>query len=330
MGKSQQGLSSSNPASLPALPEPLPLSKNKHYLNCLRKAFYHVASLGFVEIPDYDLIGVCLKGFLRDINPEDSVPSIDWKSSTTKRRRAVSNNTSALDTGGVAWNLLDEEDADPLDDPNDNTLVEAENDRLVALEAAAVLDDASRSAKGDGNNAPGSSALDTAALTGEASDLARLPLQIQFPLSQAEYNARHSDRVPLHLALRDWMSLAVPLAHGAWDTASWERGNHRTDDDGYRNEVYMSMLQKCLDAADPFNRFSDRKCYYYPSERGEARRKRRRVGTSAVPQLVPDNSDVGNESPLVVVSRVFFSLRLALDLQRGKNFAPPPKLSFGY
>mmetsp|Transcript_22868 Transcript_22868/g.41215 ORF Transcript_22868/g.41215 Transcript_22868/m.41215 type:complete len:268 (-) Transcript_22868:60-863(-) len=267
---------------------------------------------------------------------------MDWKErhSTSKRRRAISSNTSCtLDTGGVAWNLLDEDDVDPLDD---STLVEAESDRRAALEAAAaVLEDTSRSAKGlDGSNTPGgsSSALDNGTFTGEASDLARLPLQIQFYLSQAEYNARHSDKIPLHLALRDWMSLAVPLAHGAWDTASWERGNHRTDDDGYRNEVYMSMLQKCLDAAEPFNRFSDRECYYYPTlgreEEGvEAKqRKRRRVGTTnaVVPQLVSENLDGGNESPLVVVSRVFFSLRLALDMQRGKNFAPPPKLSFGY
>lgn len=320
---------SPDPASSPALPEPLALSKNEHYLSCLRKAFRHVASLGFVEMPDYNLIGQCLRGFLRD-KPQVRAPSIDWKErpSTSKRRRAISNNTSTLDTGGVVWNLLDDGDADPLDD---NTLVEAENDRRAALEAsAAVLDDTSRSAKGDGNNTPGSSALDNVAFTGEASDLARLPLQIQFFLCQAEYNARHPDKVPMHLALKDWMSLAVPLAHGAWDTASWERGNHRTDDDGYRNEVYMSMLQKCLDAADPFNRFSDKECFYYPLREGESKRKRRRVSTSAVPQLVSENSDISNESPLVVVSRVFFSLRLALDMQRGKNFAPPPKLSFGY
>ncbi|KAL7535927.1 hypothetical protein ACHAXR_010875 [Thalassiosira sp. AJA248-18] len=337
--KSQQQGSSSDPDTLPSLPEPLAISKNDHCVNCLRKAFRHLATLGFVEMPDYDLIGQCLRGFLHDINPKHSVPSIDWKDrpSSSKRRRSTTTiNTSTLDTGGVAWNLLDEEDVDPLDD---HTLVEAENDRRAALEAAAaVLDDASRSAKGgDGNtNTPAASALDPgASFTGEAADITRLPLQVQFSLSQAEYNARHARKDPLHLALRDWMALAVPLAHGMWDTPSWERGNHRTDDDGYRNEVYMSMLQKCLDAADPFNRFSDRECYYYPLVEGETKRKRRRVGTSAVPQLVSDNSvdganDSVSESPLVVVSRVFFSLRLALDMQRGKNFAPPPKLSFGF
>lgn len=138
------------------------------------------------------------------------------------------------------------------------------------------------------------------------------------------------------MALRDWMALAVPLAHGTWDTATWERGNHRTDDDGYRNEVYMSMLRKCLDAADPFNRFSDRDCYYHPLAEGETKAKRRRVTTSVVPQLVSDDSaggaddDAVMESPLVVVSRVFFSLRLRLSSEQGKNFAPPPKLSFGF
>ena len=310
------------------LPEPLALSKNEHYIDCLRKAFRHVASLGFVDMPDYDLIGECLHGFLKDINPEHSVPSIDWKdrpTASSKRRRSMTSNTpTSLDTGGVAWNLLDEA-ADPLDD---STLLEADVDRRAALEAAAAaMDDASRSAKGD---TPAASALDPgASFTGEAADLARLPLQMQFALAQVEYNARNAKEVPPHLALRDWMALAVPLAHGKWDTTSWERGNHRTDDDGYRNEVYMSILQKCLDAAGPFNRFSDRECYYLPLAEGETKPKRRRVGTKSIPQLVSESGGAVKESPLVVVSRVFFSLRLALDQQRGKNFAPPPKLSFG-
>ena len=331
-----QALSDFDPESLPALPEPLDLSKNDHYVSSLRKAFRHVASLGFVEMPDYDLIGNCLREFLTTNDPNDSVvPSINWKSS--KRRRSIATNSSSLDTGDVTWNLLDER-GDPLDD---GMLVEAEIDRRAALEAAAAaFEDTSRSAKGgDGiNGTPGASVLDPgASLTGEAADLARLPLQMQFYLAQIEYNARHPEIIPLHLALRDWMALAIPLAHGKWDTASWERGNHRTDDDGYRNEVYMSLLRKCLDAAEPFKFFSDRECYYHPLPKDESIRKRRRVGTSAVPQLVSDDSlsDANNgggvtESPLVVVSRVFFALRLALDLQQAKNFAPPPKLTFGY
>jgi serine/threonine protein kinase len=328
--------------SLPALPEPLALSKNPHYVDCLRRAFRHVASLGFVELPDYDLVDECLRGFLRDVDPDDLVPSIDWRdrpASSRRLRRAVSAAPPAppaLDGGGVAWHPLDE-DADPLDD---GTLVEAEIDRRAALEAAAALvEDTSRSAKfdGGGGGASAASVLDPgASLAGEAADLARLPLQLQFRLSQVEYNARHSDTIPPHVALRDWMALAVPLAHGTWDTATWERGNHRTDDDGYRNEVYMSMLRKCLDAADPFNRFSDRDCYYHPLAEGETKAKRRRVTTSVVPQLVSDDSaggaddDAVMESPLVVVSRVFFSLRLRLSSEQGKNFAPPPKLSFGF
>lgn len=301
--KSQKGGSTEETDSQPALLEPLALSKNEHYITCLRKAFRHVASLGFVETPNYDLIGQCLRGFLKDIKPEHSVPSIDWKerqsSSSKRRRESITNKPTALDTGGVAWNLIDEE-ADPLDD---NTLVEAEVDRQAALEATTDTDDTPRSV--------------------EQLDLARLPLQMQFAIAQVEYNARNPDTVPRHVALKDWMTLAVPLSHGAWDTTSWERGNHRTDDDGYRNEVYMSILQKCLDAADPFNRFSDRECFYHPLAEGETKPKRRRVGISI------DAYDSVSESPLVVVSRVFFSMRLALDMQKGKNFAPPPKLSFG-
>ena len=330
--KTQQQGGATDIDSLPPLPEPLAISKDEHCLSCLRKAFRHLATLGFVEMPDYHLIGECFQGFLQYKDKKEAVSSIDWKARpSSKRRRPTLSSNATLDTGGVAWSLLDEKDIDPLDE---NTLVEAEGDRRAALEAAAAaLEDTSQLAKG-AEDSPAAAALDPgASLTGEAADLARLPLQIQFSLAQAEYNARHADKIPLYLALRDWMTLAVALAHGTWDTASWERGNHRTDDDGYRNDLYMSMLQKCLDAADPFNRFCDRECFYYPLAEGELKRKRRKVGT-AVPQLVSDNSsgdasDAHSESPLVVVSRVFFSLRLALDMQRGKNFAPPPKLSFG-
>jgi hypothetical protein len=334
-----QGSSEADVDSFPSLPEPLALSKNSHYVGCLRRAFRHVASLGFVELPDYDLIYECLRGFLRDVDPADdrAVPPIDWKDrpASKRARRTVSNAAPpALDSGGVTWHPLDD-DVDPLDD---GTLAEAETDRRVALDSAAALEESTRSTKLDGiGGASAASSLDPgASLAGEAADLARLPLQLQFRLSQVEYNARHPNTIQPHVALRDWMALAVPLAHGTWDTATWERGNHRTDNDGYRNEVYMSMLHKCLDAADPFDRFSDRECYYHPLAEGETKAKRRRVCTSAVPQLVSENAegDVNDgdvaESLLVVVSRVFFSLRLALDMERGKNFAPPPKLSFGF
>ncbi|KAL7526792.1 hypothetical protein ACHAWF_001914, partial [Thalassiosira exigua] len=168
--KAQQG-STSDPDSLP---KPIALSENAHYVDCLRKAFRHVASLGFVEMPDYDLIGRCLRSFLGEIAPEMSVPSIDWKERPSKRRKSASTRTPSLDTGGVAWSLLDQDDVDPLDD---NTLTEAESDRRAALEAAAaVLEDTSRSAKNDStNNAPVSSALDSGTFTGETADLARLP-----------------------------------------------------------------------------------------------------------------------------------------------------------
>lgn len=342
--KEAKGASATESEPQAPLTEPLSLAKNEHFVSCLRRAFKHVATLGFVEMPDYDLIEQCLRGFLQSSDSaetKDDVPSIDWKDRrTTKRRRSTNApKIAAIDTGGVSWDLLDADDADPLDD---TTLMEAENDRRAALEAAAAaFEDAARANGGGGTGSSAGNAsvpntvpnLDPgSSLSGEAADLARLPLQMQFCLSQVEYNAQHPDTIPLHLALRDWMSLAVPLAHGTWDAASWERGNHRTDDDGYRNEVYMSMLQKCLDAAEPFNGFADKDCFYYPSSDG-ANRKRRRVGTSAVPQLVAENdneSGGGSESPLLVVSRVFFLLRLALDMEKGKNFAPPPQLSFGF
>ncbi|KAL7462704.1 hypothetical protein ACHAXS_003079 [Conticribra weissflogii] len=342
---------------LPTVPEPLEMAKNEHYVQCLRRAFRHVASLGFVEMPDYKLIEECIRGFCKDpptANDQHHVPPIDWKDRrTNKRRRILTSQSSRTinETLDVAWNPMDEVDVDPLDE---STLNEAEHDRRAALEvAAAVLDEEARGIGGVPASSAGISSANNHAgvpasldpgvsLSGEAADLARIPLQMQFHLSQVEYNALHHETIPMHLALRDWMALAIPLAHGKWDAANWERGNHRTQDDGYRNEVYMSMLQKCLDAAEPFNGFTDVRCYYYPSGEelghhnatGQVAHKRRRVNISSpniseIP-ITTGESVVETESPLVVVSRVFFLLRLALDLERGKNFAPPPKLSFGF
>mmetsp|Transcript_17487 Transcript_17487/g.33374 ORF Transcript_17487/g.33374 Transcript_17487/m.33374 type:complete len:852 (-) Transcript_17487:68-2623(-) len=343
---------------LPSVPEPSEMAKNEHYVQCLRRAFRHVASLGFVEMPDYKLIEECIRGFCKDppiANDQHHVPPIDWKDHrSNKRRRTLNSQPSRTinESRDVVWNPIDEDAVDPLDE---NTLNEADFDRWAALEAAAAaLDEEARGAGGapassagisSANNPSGvSSSLDPGvSLSGEAADLARLPLQMQFHLSQVEYNALHHDTIPMHLALRDWMALAIPLAHEKWDAANWERGNHRTQDDGYRNEVYMSMLQKCLDAAEPFNGFADMRCYYYPSTQelgqnnaiGESALKRRKVNTSFPRDVseVPSTAaecEVLTESPLVIVSRVFFLLRLALDLERGKNFAPPPKLSFGF
>lgn len=332
-----------DPASLPPLPEPLALSRNDDCIDCLRSAFRHVKGLGFVEMPDYKLIEVCLRQFAREAKTtiREIVRPINWNvtpaGGSGKRRKVSASSSSVLETGGVAWDLLDEA-ADVLDD---GVLIEAENDRRSALEAAASQDEVGRSGGNKDSGGPQAApAVDPgASLTGEAADLARLPLTMQFALCQAEYNASRPKSVPVHLALRDWMKLALPLAHGTWNAAAWERGNHRTDDDGYRQEVYMMMLQRCLSAAEPFDNFSDRRCFYQPeeeTEEGEIRKpKRRRVGTQTSSSGETNGGGgegrrdaVVCESSLVVLSRVFFSLRLALDIQGAKSFAPPPALSF--
>ena len=326
-----------DPGLLPPLPEPLALSRNDDCIECLRRAFRHVKSLSYVEMPDYGLIEGLLRQFAREAKTtiREIVRPINWNVTPTgggKRRKVSASSSSVLETGGVAWDLLDE----AADDLDEGVLIEAENDRRSALEAAASLDEAGRSG---GNKDPGlqaAAAVDPgASLTGEAADLARLPLQMQFNLCQAEYNASRPKSVPVHLALRDWMKLALPLAHGTWNAAAWERGNHRTEDDGYRQEVYMMMLQRCLRAAEPFDNFSDRRCFYQPeeeTEEGEIRApKRRRVGTLTTSSGKTNGGGrdaVEGDSPLVVLSRVFFSLRLELDMQGAKSFAPPPALSF--
>jgi len=94
-------------------------------------------------------------------------------------------------------------------------------------------------------------------------DLLRLPLHLQFKLSQVEFNASQSNTIPIHLALRDWMALASTLVYDEWNSAKYERGGHRTNNDGYRRELYMRIMCKCIDAAIPFENFSSRNCFYY-------------------------------------------------------------------
>ena len=51
---------------LPAVAPPLPLASDERKVELLRKAFKHVASLGFYDTPDYHLLDSCLRGFLDD------------------------------------------------------------------------------------------------------------------------------------------------------------------------------------------------------------------------------------------------------------------------
>jgi hypothetical protein len=127
-----------------------------------------------------------------------------------------------------------------------------------------------------------------------------LPLALKFRLAQMEYNILHPNSIPFHLALRDYLKVALPISYGEWDSKKLEKGGHRSNDDGYRRERYLMIIEKCLKCADRFNRFRviDYIYHEYSSE-----------------------SEQKNENGSTTTQ--------ALSKQTKKSRAPPPLLSFG-
>jgi tau tubulin kinase len=75
-------IQSSESRSTISLPEPHPMSKDKHKVNLLRKAFRHLSELQFYDTPDYKLIQECIWGFLElnDVCKEPSIEEMRWES----------------------------------------------------------------------------------------------------------------------------------------------------------------------------------------------------------------------------------------------------------
>ena len=292
---------------LPKLASPLAMMNDVNKCNALREAFHHLAKLGFADKPDYALIEKCLAQFLIDETHgkgEYVPPTLHWKQPLPKGVNKKETKKTPLVRPSLSF--MDESDIDPLDE---STLHEAE--ALKEKEMAK-----------EGNSSNASSKVD---------DLSRLPLQLQFQLAQVEYNAANPNTIPYHLAFRDWVELATSLVYDTWDSEKYERGNHRSNDDGYRRELYIRVVYTCLEAAKPFQNFNSRDCFYYDAEDDEeessAHRTRRRIN-------VEGNSTArgggASKSVLLEFSKVICALRASLAIERERTFAPPPALSFGY
>jgi hypothetical protein len=124
------------------------------------------------------------------------------------------------------------------------------------------------------------------------------------------------------------MNLATSLVYDTWDSARYEKGNHRSNDDGYRRELYLQLLYQCLEAAKPFDNFNSKDCYYHNTEDDEDlfERKRRKIVMDGIQESQGDGSA---KSTLLAFSKVMCALRASLENERERIFAPPPSLSFG-
>ena len=283
------------------LPEPLPLSKDEKKVALLRKAFQHLAGVSFSDRPNYELIRECLEGFLEgdklETESETSVAPIDWKvlSEHTSIKRVAK---PLMGKGVPDWNF------EGTDDPVDSFL----------------FDEAEAESTGEPEFK----------LNGNEADLARLPLELRYRIAQMEYNALNYLTIPPHLALRDWMKAALSIVHGEWDSKTFERGGHRTSDDGYRREFYLKLIGNCLKCAEVFQNFRSKDCMYLKAsptneENGEIHaRKRLKITTSIVS---PSLGSVGSD--LLAISHVSYRLRAIKDREEKKPRAPPPRLSVG-
>jgi len=315
----------------PNLPQPLALSRDEHKVELLTRVFDHLKALKYYDIPDYDLVQRSLEGFLEkeraDGNPTTNtgtnIPLIDWNLLSEYFKDNESKTRIAESDSVPTWGFLDHDECkDPLD-PS------------MFSEAEASVANGSNAEEENG-----------APLYGEAADLARLPLELRFRITQMEYNTTHNTTIEPHLAVCDWLHVCFPLLYGPWNSKKYEKGGHRSNDDGYRREFFLKLLNKCLDCANKFGSFRSMKVMYdnnggdtngdktngaEGNERPTKRRRRRRVQINNMhtPSTNSENSSDEGLPDLLAISKVLFELRIAKQAEEKLHRAPPPRLSFG-
>lgn len=293
---------------LPPVTPALNMSRDERKVAALREAFEHLATLKFFDAPDYDLIENSLSIFSKSSDDkfmDKFVPSLRWKQPRYRERKSKDDKVLDTPPSKPVIYFDQEEYNDPLDD---DMLSDSEKLRQDSISQQ--------------ENTTNENGFSASRFPLEVQDLHRLPLTLQYRLAQVEFNAIYSESIPIHLAFRDWMSLATSLVYDTWDTAKYERGNHRINDDNYQRELYMRLLQLCLDTAKPFGNFSSRNIIYCEKQANDnGSRKKRKI-------VVNQHSYSEDTSPLMALSKVSFALRAILDNEKKRPFAPPPQLTF--
>lgn len=282
--KREAAAAKDNGSELPELAEPLALSKDEKKVKLLTEAFQHVASLKYWDEPDYDLIQRCLHGFLED-PVEGDVDDILWD--TLDESSASKGHTMKWKEGVPTWQLQDDPDI-------------IEEDVWVEAEA---------------EKAKVPSSDQNSMLYGSTVEFSRLPVEWQYRIAQMEYTAKNYTTVDHHVALRDFMQVALPLVYGTWDSNAYERPLNVKNREMYLREVYFKLINKCLAFARKFNNFEDRSCFY-DAEDTPGSAKRRKITWDL-------DSDVSTDkSEMVALSRVLFALEAARQSESRKG--PPP------
>mmetsp|Transcript_11532 Transcript_11532/g.16253 ORF Transcript_11532/g.16253 Transcript_11532/m.16253 type:complete len:480 (+) Transcript_11532:211-1650(+) len=324
---------------LPSVSPPLELSNDTRKVQLLRDAFQHVAQLSFTDEPDYKFLQKCIRGFLDDHDKEDNktattsngskdgshykkdrkVERIDWECDPDRK---TANKRKRDDSIAPTW-VLDNY-PDPLDV---NILYEAE---MEAKTQAPIGEPIKKKLKLD------------------ESDMARLPLLLQFRIAQMEYNTKHASNVEPHIGLRDWLNCVYLLTHDEWDTSKNERGNHRCQNDGYRQDVLLRVMEKCVEGAKAFDNFRHCSCLkekvdtVITTTRHDDDDDKAKTKMSGKEELLSkknhhplwklrkiSTSLVGENITFATVSIAIFALARAIKKEQNKKSSPPPALSFG-
>lgn len=267
---------------LPALPEPLEISRDPVKVDLLQRAFDHLGTLGFADRPDYGLLQTCLRGFAHGSTHDESVPRMTFQNKS--RGFSPRRDDAQWDTSTPQWDL--EDFMDPMND----------SDIWRDAKLQAETEDSHEVPKGD-----------------EAADFARLPIDFQFRIAQMSYHSEHAEDTPRHLALRDFMKTALPLLYGEWDSTKFEKGNHSSNTDRFRRELYLKIVEICLSCASQFKYFSSKECYY---DKTESASKRRKIVSTF------------RKGEKAAVCKVILALRTAKAQEVSKPTAPPAALTF--
>jgi len=202
------------------LPQPLALSRDSRKVGLLRTAFDHLSKLNFWDLPDYDLIENCIRGFEEGKSLGlPPVPRIDFQVPARLSERWRSNLLGA--NRNIPKCSLPE-DTDPLDED--------------------IFDDF----EGDDEESSGTAS--------EGDVLSVLPVELRFRISQMDFHAKRPWCVPDPVALRDWLKVVLPVLYGEWNTRKYE-GRFRTSSDGLKRELYLRVLKSCRDWAKKFGGF---------------------------------------------------------------------------
>lgn len=268
---------------LPAIAPPIEISKDIAKVDSLQKAFDHLGSLGFADKPNYELLQTCLRNFRDGETHDESISKMSFNS----KSRAFSppaDDEPAWDASSPLWDLDD--------------VVDPMNDRSIWRDARLQV---------EMEDAPGLQQQD------DAADFARLPVELQFRIAQMNYHTEHADDTPPHIALRDFMRTAIPLLYGGWDSAKYEKGNHSSNADRFRRELFLKIVDMCLKCVAAFKQFSSTECYYDTSEQPSKKRK------------IKSTFEHGS---LLPVSKIILGLRACKAQETAKPTAPPAVLSF--